>query len=264
MKMDKALPLWENRYREANETGKELFPAEPHPLVVEALDQVRILTRHRPSAIDVGAGTGRHARELARRGYYVLAVEGAEAAVAAHTRTPAPNTAPDASIEWVRADVYDWTPPFNADVVLVSFFHERHDGILAALERVASWTCEDGWLVLVGHSRLQAGRKVGGPPYADALWDRAALETWLGEHGFEITVSEDVEHAGRCRDNGRSPSLRERGDDVPVSRGGDDVSVVRSGDDVPVSRGGDDVPESRAVEEERLAVTTVLVARRAR
>lgn len=255
--------MWEDRYREANETDKDLFPAEPHPLVVEALDQVRILTRHRPSAIDVGAGTGRHARELARRGYYVLAVEGAESAAVARTRTPVPNHAADVSIEWVRADVYDWTPPFNPDAVLVAFFHQRHDGIFAALERFATWPCEGGWLVLVGHSRQQAGRQVGGPPHADALWERVELEAWLRERDFEITVSEDVEHAGRGRDNAWPTRLRERGNDVPVIRRGVDVGSLGN-DDVPAPTSGKGIEDGAGMRTKDLAVTTVLVARRVR
>lgn len=220
------LQLWKDKYARAHATGERLFSTDPHPLVVRALDEVQILTRHRPAAIDVGAGEGRHSRELARRGYVVYAVEGVEAAVAAQsasaptseTASPgydaplgsddatAPDSAPgpDAAIEWFHADVHTWAPPSLVDVVLTAFFHERHDGILGLLPRLCSWVHETGWLVLVGHSRLQAGRDVGGPPHADSLWDRAAIEAALRRHGFRIVTSREIEHLGRCRDTDSS------------------------------------------------------------
>ncbi len=231
------LQLWSDKYARAHAAGEQLFSTDPHPLVVQALDKVQILTRHRPSAIDVGAGEGRHSRELARRGYIVYAVEGVEAAVAAQVTSPpnaptndtaspdsdaaaapgasssssfAPDASPDTAIEWFHADVYTWSPPTPVDVVLTAFFHKRHDGILDLLPRLYSWVHETGWMVLVGHSRLQAGRDVGGPPYADALWDRSALETSLRSHGFRIVFSQDIEHPGRCRDTDLSDDAAQR------------------------------------------------------
>jgi len=71
---------WDERYLHAHESGSLLFPPAPTPTVVEALDHVT-LASPRPSAIDVGAGEGRHSFELARRGFSVTALEGSQVAV---------------------------------------------------------------------------------------------------------------------------------------------------------------------------------------
>ena len=71
---------WDERYLHAHESGSLLFPPTPTPTVVEALDHVT-LASPRPSAIDVGAGEGRHSFELARRGFSVTALEGSQVAV---------------------------------------------------------------------------------------------------------------------------------------------------------------------------------------
>ncbi|MDO5722114.1 MAG: class I SAM-dependent methyltransferase [Actinomycetaceae bacterium] len=225
--MDNSLKRWERQYREAQEAGEQPFSLQPHPLVVQALDRVRILTRHRPSAIDVGAGTGRHARELARRGYYVLAVEGTHAAADLRPDMPA---AEDTSIEWARADAYHWDPPYKVDVVLVAFFHEREHGIMRLLPRLKTWLTEGGWLVMVGHSRQQVGRDVGGPPHADALWDLEQMRKWMSEEGFEIADHREVEHLGKCRDNAAHTH--------PRKTGGQEGQVPASSEQVGTSSSG--------------------------
>lgn len=186
---------WQARYRQACQDGTDLFPATPHPLVVDALDQVEILTRHRPSAIDVGAGNGRHARELARRGYYVLAVENAADAPANTTKHGSDE---NEAIVWINADIYQWEPEWRVDVVLVAFFHDTLRSLEDTLARLASWTNECGWLVLVGHSRAQAGRAVSGPRDPQVLWDQSEITRWLGESDFRVVKATEVEHPGSC------------------------------------------------------------------
>lgn len=76
---------WDDRYREAIQSGQKIFSDTPASSVVSALDTVasRIsMDEDAPGlAIDVGAGEGRHSRELARRGYTVIALERSESAV---------------------------------------------------------------------------------------------------------------------------------------------------------------------------------------
>ena len=139
---------WDERYLHAHESGSLLFPPAPTPTVVEALDHVT-LASPRPSAIDVGAGEGRHSFELARRGFSVTALEGSQVAVGkarerarlvaadaraleadvktrAAAEAPAPQAAGSAEgrIEWVAGDVRRWEPSSPVDLVLVAFLHQ--------------------------------------------------------------------------------------------------------------------------------------------
>lgn len=202
---------WDERYLHAHESGSLLFPPAPTPTVVEALDHVT-LASPRPSAIDVGAGEGRHSFELARRGFSVTALEGSQVAVgkarerarlvAADARTraaaeaPAPQAADSAEgrIEWVVGDVRRWEPSSPVDLVLVAFLHQAEFTVTGLMPRLSSWVAQGGWLLLVGHSRAQADRDVSGPKDPARLWDPTDVAESMRRSGLDVVEARDVEH----------------------------------------------------------------------
>lgn len=202
---------WDERYLHAHESSSLLFPPAPTPTVVEALDHVT-LASPRPSAIDVGAGEGRHSFELARRGFSVTALEGSQVAVgkarerarlvAADVRTraaaeaPAPQAAGSAEgrIEWVAGDVRRWEPSSPVDLVLVAFLHQAEFTVTGLMPRLSSWVAQGGWLLLVGHSRAQADRDVSGPKDPARLWDPTDVAESMRRSGLDVVEARDVEH----------------------------------------------------------------------
>ena len=197
---------WDERYLHAHESGSLLFPPAPTPTVVEALDHVT-LASPRPSAIDVGAGEGRHSFELARRGFSVTALEGSQVAVgkarerarlvAADARTrAAPQAAGSAEgrIEWVVGDVRRWEPSSPVDLVLVAFLHQAEFTVTGLMPRLSSWVAQGGWLLLVGHSRAQADRDVSGPKDPARLWDPTDVAESMRRSGLDVVEARDVEH----------------------------------------------------------------------
>ncbi len=202
---------WDERYLHAHESGSLLFPPAPTPTVVEALDHVT-LASPRPSAIDVGAGEGRHSFELARRGFSVTALEGSQVAVgkarerarlvAADVRTraaaeaPAPQAAGSAEgrIEWVAGDVRRWEPSSPVDLVLVAFLHQAEFTVTGLMPRLSSWVAQGGWLLLVGHSRAQADRDVSGPKDPARLWDPTDVAESMRRSGLDVVEARDVEY----------------------------------------------------------------------
>ena len=202
---------WDERYLHAHESGSLLFPPAPTPTVVEALDHVT-LASPRPSAIDVGAGEGRHSFELARRGFSVTALEGSQVAVGkarerarlvaadvrprAAAEAPAPQAAGSAEgrIEWVAGDVRRWEPSSPVDLVLVAFLHQAEFTVTGLMPRLSSWVAQGGWLLLVGHSRAQADRDVSGPKDPARLWDPTDVAESMRRSGLDVVEARDVEH----------------------------------------------------------------------
>ena len=185
---------WNDRYREAIKTGEKVFSEEPASSVVSALDTVAANIApqdHQLCAVDVGAGEGRHSRELVRRGYKVVALEPSEAAVE-HAANNILDETTDHEILWIAADMRDFKPTQKVDLVLLSFMHQREFSILTQLDHLDSWLNSGGWLVFVGHSRAQLGLDVGGPKEPERLWDPEELGTALVNMGYKVERAENV------------------------------------------------------------------------
>jgi len=109
---------WEERHRRGTHAGP------PSPFIVAALDAIARRGQAAPArrrALDLACGSGRHACVLASRGYRVVAVDYAYAAVAA-LRARARGLA----IDGLVADVTTWPlPSARFDVVVVVDFLER-------------------------------------------------------------------------------------------------------------------------------------------
>lgn len=185
---------WNDRYRKAIASGEKVFSEEPASSVVSALDTVEANIApqdHQPCAVDVGAGEGRHSRELVRRGYKVVALEPSEAAVE-HANNNIIDETTDHEIRWIAADMRDFKPTQKVDLALLSFMHQREFSILTQLDHLDSWLNPGGWLVFVGHSRAQLGLDVGGPKEPERLWDPEELGTALVNMGYHVERAENV------------------------------------------------------------------------
>lgn len=194
------MTTWDERYRQAADDGGTLFTTVASPTVVEALQHVRILSRHRPSAVDVGAGEGRHSADLSERGFFVTALEPSAEGIRTGRKLY-----PDASIDWVRANWQSWNPDTEVDVVLIAYLHPPvGEAIEDVLPHVVSWIKAGGWIVLVGHSRAQYGLNVPGPGDKERLWDGESIRSTLESYGFETVFCEDVERRAieHCDDTG--------------------------------------------------------------
>ncbi|MDO4791598.1 MAG: class I SAM-dependent methyltransferase [Buchananella hordeovulneris] len=188
---------WDERYTAALAAGRKLFPVRPSLGVTHALDLLHgrfparhspaFTTDHRRSAIDVGAGEGRHARELVRRGYRVTALEGSRVAAEAGAASP------EEGISWLAGDAGSWQPPQPADLVLAAYLHSMDFHISSILGNMAAWVRPGGYMVLVGHAVRNLKRDVPGPPSADALWEPDALAANLEALGFAVTFAKHVE-----------------------------------------------------------------------
>ena len=134
---------WDARY------AARPWLTEPSSTVVDAVG-------HLPPgrAVDLAGGTGRHARELARRGWHVTSVD-FSAVGSAQGR--AADTAGE--VEWVVADVTTWEPPGPVDLVLAAYVQLG----AAGLRRAAGWLAPGGRLVVVGHALRNLVDGVHGP-----------------------------------------------------------------------------------------------------
>ncbi len=134
---------WDERYAQRD------WLSEPSSTVVNA---VQSLTPGR--AVDLAAGTGRHTRHLAGRGWQVTAVDFSAVGIAQGREAD-----PDGVVEWVVADASRWQPDAQVDLVLVAYVQLGTDG----LRRAAGWLAPGGHLVVVGHALRNLTDGVHGP-----------------------------------------------------------------------------------------------------
>lgn len=137
------------------------------------------------SALDLGAGEGRHALWLADAGWRVTAVDFSSVGIG-RGQEEAGHRGLD--VEWVVDDATVWEPPEGTryDLVLVAYLHLPED----VLTRAARWLSPGGALVVVGHSLRNLSEGVGGPQ------DPAILNTveqlLACAQGLEIERCEEV------------------------------------------------------------------------
>lgn len=209
--------FWEERYQRSAQAGQLLFPKDASDAVVYALKELIQLPKisDKPLAVDIGAGEGRHARHLATLGYQVIATEISPTAVAqgskrfrradgledgatrlnllANDHYPGiPGIKLSQQVTWQLGDCRTWKPDEPVDLALGAFIHQVPGGITSALANICSWLKPGGFLVLVGHSRQQFGRAVGGPKNPDLLWLASELAPQIAAHGLTISFAQDL------------------------------------------------------------------------
>src|SRR5260370_11882301 len=131
---------WNERYRGAI----HLWTERPNQLLVEEI------TGLKPGrALDLGAGEGRNALWLAEQGWQVTAVDFSRVAV---ERGAEATKRAGVDVEWVQADVTEYTPP-AADfaLVLILYLHLPPAASRGVLERGPTALRPGGRLLIVGH-----------------------------------------------------------------------------------------------------------------
>lgn len=181
---------WDERYAAAAREGKTFFSLHPSSAAVRALQHVQIRTRHRPEAIDVGAGEGRHSAYLAEQGYFVIALEPSAEA----TKTGR-SLHGDKSLMWVQADALTWSQESLVDLVLIAYLHPHDRAFTDYLAHVDTWIKPGGWLALAGHSLAQYGTGAPGPDDAERLWNMEEITNFLRSIGYTIVYAENVTRA---------------------------------------------------------------------
>jgi SAM-dependent methyltransferase len=178
---------WDEKYADAA-TGAET-DRPPHQLVV---DVVRHLAPG--SALDLGAGDGRHAVWLAEAGWHVTAMDFSGVAIGRLGDTARRRLGE--RTHHVRALVGDITtdPPAGAfDLVLVSFVHLPHPDRIRLFARAAERVAAGGVLAVVGHHRHNIGRGTGGTQDPEVLCTEHEVAAYLADHRLSIERAEAVE-----------------------------------------------------------------------
>nr|WP_283137043.1 class I SAM-dependent methyltransferase [Rhizohabitans arisaemae] len=163
------------------------------------------------TALDAGCGRGADAVWLASRGWRVTAVDISGTALR-HAREHAETLGPEVAsrIDWVEADLAEWTPPENRfDLVSTHYVHPATSRA-ALFARLAAAVAPGGTLLVVGHhpSDPHAGGAHGPAPETcftaeevaagldPGRWDVAVAEartrSVLGPHGHETTLHDAV------------------------------------------------------------------------
>ena len=154
---------WDERYRQTD----RLWSAEPNMFVADRLG---------PSepgvGLDVASGEGRNAIWLASRGWKMTAVDFSEVAVER-------GRALSDEVEFVVADIMNWSAPESYDLVLVAYLHLPQSEMRKVIERVASWLKPGGELFLIGHDESNIEEGHGGPQSPGILTSVESIVEWL-------------------------------------------------------------------------------------
>ena len=159
---------WDRRYAETD----LVWSADPNRFVAAELADVPPGT-----AVDLAAGEGRNALWLASLGWRVTAVDFSAVALDKGRRIA---RARGLDVEWVPADLADYTPP-AADLVLVAYLHVPPPLWRTVLARAVAAVAPGGTLLLVGHDSTNLTEGTGGPQDLERLWSVDDIVAALGE-----------------------------------------------------------------------------------
>lgn len=182
---ESASAFWDRRYQAAS----WLWTSEPNPLVAE------FATGLPPGrAVDLGAGEGRNAVWLAKRGWRVTALDVSGVALAR-----AAGRAAEAGVELdcIQADWREYrSDPSSFDLAVISFMHPKPDERAWMFGLAGEALVPGGHLFVVGVDLTEHGRR--GPGDADRLYTRERLLGALP--GFEVRRCESVTYEAQSGD----------------------------------------------------------------
>ena len=150
---------WNEKWRERGAGAR----SEPNRFLVEEVSELPA-----GRALDLACGAGRNAIWLAERGWRVTAVDYSEVALAEARRRAAGR---DVDIDWILADLTDWSPPVAAyDLVCVLYLQLPAGERRLVLDRAAGALAPGGTMLVVGHDLSNLTEGYGGPTSADVLY----------------------------------------------------------------------------------------------
>ncbi len=171
--------LWDQRHA----AGDPIESPEPDPTLV---DEIASLPPGR--ALDLGAGDGRNAIWLARRGWQVTAVDFSGVAI---ERARARAEAGGVNVDWQLADLLEWSPEARAyDLVTLFFIHLPGAERRAVYARAADAVAPGGTLLIVAHDRANLAGGVGGPQDPEVLVSPKEVAADLS--GFRVGRADTV------------------------------------------------------------------------
>lgn len=159
----------------------------PNPWVYSEMNGARAGT-----ALDLGAGDGRHAVWLAERGWQVEAVDFSMLGLEIGKRRAEANRVQD-RISWTMADVTAIAPvPGSIDLVLVAYLNLPEPRFKKVFAAVAGALAPGGRLLFINHDagHLRDGLTV--PPDASALLTPEQVAGWMRLAGLHIDTAETV------------------------------------------------------------------------
>lgn len=141
------------------------------------------------SILDLGCGQGRNAVWLARQGHTVTGMDQSDVAIGQAMQLAADN---GVTIRFeVKDIVEDWTPePSSFDLVVLSYLQLPPETRTVVHSKVAAAVADGGTIFLIAHHADNLEHGVGGPPYAQVLFDEATLASEFT--GFRILANKKV------------------------------------------------------------------------
>ncbi len=170
---------WDRQYQRT----ELLWSAEPNQFVKRYLAALRPGT-----AIDLGAGEGRNAVWLAKRGWSVSAVDFSEVALDKGRELAANNAV---AVDFVHHDVTTFRPEGHVDLWLLSYLQLAEPTRSQTLSRVANWVAPGATVFVVAHDTSNVEHGYGGPPDAAVCYDLdQTVEAFSALEILEATVAE--------------------------------------------------------------------------
>lgn len=140
--------------------------------------------------LDLACGEGRHAVWLAEQGWQAHGVDFSEVAIE-KARRLAEARAVDAKFE--VADLTEWDPAGQWDLVLVFYLQLPVDERRIVLRTAAAAVAPGGTLLVVGHDSRNLEHGYGGPKYPDVLFTPEDVTADISGSGLELERAEPVE-----------------------------------------------------------------------
>jgi SAM-dependent methyltransferase len=197
-----ATAFWENRYGER----EQIWSGRPNRALVDVVEPLGVTPGH---ALDLGSGEGADSIWLAEQGWQVTGIDISATAVS-RAGVHASDRGVADRITWLQADLAEWMPTDEYDLVSACFLHSpvafpREE----VLRRAAGAVAPGGYLLVVGHA--------GFPPWSrDASGDEGGTGQAHG-HGVDARGGS----TGHTRQHGHAHAA---GEDGPAHRHGHDDS----------------------------------------
>lgn len=197
--MSKPASFWDDRFSDE----QYVYGVQPNRFVREAVDTWLPASQE---VLALGAGEGRNAVYLARRGHAVTAVDYSAEGLRKTRRLAGEE---GVHVDTIQADVRNWAPDRQWDAVVVTFLHfppPERGSLYRLIQRLLR---PDGVLVAEWFRPEQRteGYTSGGPPDPDMMVTREELREHFSRDGIEF-----LEEAGPVLEEGmhRGPAATVR------------------------------------------------------
>ncbi|WPO85256.1 class I SAM-dependent methyltransferase [Herbiconiux sp. KACC 21604] len=178
-----AITFWEELYQQT----PQIWSGRPNKVLADVAAELQPGT-----ALDLGSGEGGDSLWLAERGWQVTAIDISPTALQRSAAEAERRGLPADRIRWQQADLTDWQPTGEYDLVSACFLHSpvgfpRED----VLRRAASAVAPGGSLLVVGHLSFPSSAAVPEEerPYLPTPDELLALLA-LPESEWQVEVSE--------------------------------------------------------------------------